>query len=58
MFESQLKNSSAYITALIVYSPGQLHLRRISQGGVLGLALIVTLLVVDLWVRRQELKFH
>lgn len=30
------------------HSPGELHFGRIGQGGVLGLALIVTLLVVNL----------
>lgn len=37
---------------------GQLHFRRISQGGVFGLTLIMTLLVVNLWGHTQkELKF-
>lgn len=37
-----------HITALLVSLPGQLHLRRIGQRGVLGLALMMTLLVVNL----------
>lgn len=42
----------------MVRSLGQLHFRRIRQGGVLGLALIMTLLVVNLWGHTQrELKF-
>lgn len=42
-------NISAYITALMGHSLGELHFRRIGQGGVLRLALIVALLVVNLW---------
>lgn len=37
-----------HVTALLVSLPGQLHLRRIGQRGVLGLALMMTLLVVNL----------
>lgn len=37
-----------HVTALLVGLPGQLHLRRIGQRGVLGLALMMTLLVVNL----------
>lgn len=42
----------------MVRSLGQLHFRRIRQGRVLGLALIMTLLVANLWGHTQwELKF-
>lgn len=37
-----------YVTALLVSLPGQLHLRRIGQRGVLGLALMMALFVVNL----------
>lgn len=39
---------TAYITALLVHGFGQHHFRRIRQRGVLGLALIMALLVLDL----------
>lgn len=58
VFKSQFKIVAAYITALMGHFPGQLHFRGISQGGVLGLALIMTLLVVNLQGHtQQELKF-
>lgn len=44
----------SYVAALLVHSPGQRHFRRIRQRGVLGLALIMALLVLDLWGHRQQ----
>lgn len=37
-----------YITALLGHSLGQFQFRRIRQGGILGLALMVALLIVNL----------
>lgn len=45
---------TAYITALLVHGFGQHHFRRIRQRGVLGLALIMALLVLDLWDHTQQ----
>lgn len=44
----------SYITALLVHCPSQHHFRRIRQRGVLSLALIMALLVLDLWGHRQQ----
>lgn len=44
----------SYIAALLVHCLGQHHFRRIRQRGVLGLALIVALLVPDLWGHRRQ----
>lgn len=44
----------SYITALLVHRPGQHHFRRIRQRGVLGFALVMALLVLDLRGNRQQ----
>lgn len=44
----------SYIAALLVHCLGQHHFRRIRQRGVLGLAFIMALLVLDLWGHKQQ----